>query len=309
MKIFKLLISIFSISILLYFNGCTPTTVKQTLYLADIDVKSPVNTPPNHVNINKKAGTITFSPQFILNAKNKITGTSKNNYTDELQLDNNEVYTPRQKNINWDIPGISVGADVDAAMTNHFSLFGGIHFAGGDQVELTGGNFGLGFFGENQNTAARLDLGFGFQKSSYDVVTVISTTTITGKQSTDDISVYRDQGNVINLNPFLLFTINTADTSARMNYFFSTGYFSQDIINVEPGESGTESHVFGTTYITTDLRSQCTAGFVMFNPGISYKFNDNLHILFSLKVLKEVLSISGTNDWFAIPAVQFDWQF
>ena len=101
--------------------------------------------------------------------------------------------------------------------------------------------------------------------------------------------------------------MNSNNDSSLFNYFVSAGFFWQSLLDFKPGETDYDSFLFWTK-ITTDERSDCTTGFLFVNPGLSFNLNEQMRILFSAKVLKELLITSDLKEWFVIPSVQMDFQ-
>jgi len=289
--------------------SCSVTTVQQTLYLGDVKVNAPITPPPTHVNIKHKAGDITVSPKFVINTNQKIVSNPDDSYRDVINLPDRTNYRTKDNNLEWTLPPMVAGVDFDAAATDYFSVFGGIHFSNTDKKDLVGGNFGIGIFSQAKNPAARFDIGISFQRYSYDAVTIVKTKTTTNGQSTEDMFLFHDRGDATNVNPFLSFSINSVNENSPLNYFFSLGYFTQKLLNFEPHENYLDYTLFGTRVYTTDLRTETMCGFFTLNPGFVYEFSDKMRFVCGVKILKEVLALKGYNDWVIIPAVQIDFQF
>ncbi len=289
---------------ILYLCGCA--SVEQTLYLGDVEVNAPITTPPTHININKEPGDVTISPRFAVINKKKMTGATEDRYTQSVLLLDSSEYKSRNNNVEWNFSRYLLGTDIDLKLSKGFSLFGGFSFSG--EGNFWGGNLGIGLHSHSASPAARLDIGISIQKYEYDAVTIVQTkeTGFFGDEN-EYISVFHDKGNEVNFNPFFSLTINSINDSSFLNYFLSAGFFWQSLLGFEPGETDFDTFLFWNK-TTIDERSNFTAGFLYFNPGLGFNINEQIRILFSAKVLKEVFVTSNSKEWFVVPSIQLDFQ-
>ncbi len=301
----KFIFSVLIIGILFY--GCSTTTVQQTLYLGDVKVDAPITLPPTHVTINKIAGDITVSPKFMFNTLKYIDSSIEDRYQNTIGLPDKTYYRTPESNLEWRLPAVVAGVDIDAAASNNFAVFGGIQYSNYGNGDLIGGNFGIGIYSQGKNPAARFDVGMSFQKYFYDAVTIVQTKTTTDGHTVEDLFMFHDRGNTTNLNPFFSFTLNSSNEEEPVNYFLSLNYFTQKLLNFEPREHYIDYTLFGTRVITTDLRSEITCGFLSICPGLTYEFNDKMRFVGSVKILKEVLSLKSFGEWIIIPSIQMDF--
>lgn len=300
LKIFVLFLS------LEYISGCG--VVEQTIYLGDAEVTAPFTTPPTHLNINKEAGDVTFSPKFsFVSNSAKITGTTDNRYEYGYGVNNGIFYKSNQENLQWTISKYSFGLDIDLKISDHISLFGGIQTSAEKDIKLGGGNIGIGFHNHLQNPIIRFDIGLNIQNYEYFAISIVETkvTSIFGENEYS--SIHADKGRSLNYNPFISLTVNSSNETDFLNYFGTIGVFSQSLLSFEPGETQFQ-------FILWPLLSNTTvderAGYVSYsfyaNPGLSFSFNKNIRLVMSAKFLVELSTSSG--ELFIIPSAQLDFQ-
>lgn len=294
--------------------SCSPAEkVVETYYLGDVNIDAPISTPPVHVMVNKESGDLTVTPKVIIETENMMRSSTEYYYNDGIILPDHSTFAPGKENLEWNLTTAVIGADFDYMASNNFSLFGGFQLAATRNNSLLGGNFGLGFCGVTENIAMRLDIGLSIQESSYEALTIVHTEYINSNGSRTDTTYFLDKDNIVNVNPFLVYTLNSIMKEDRINYFVSLGYFTQTILDFEPGKSGNNRTwflFFGVPYAknnyTTDLRPNVKAGFVMLNPGIIYSIDEKFNLVMSVKILKETLLDSSKNLWLIMPSIQMD---
>ncbi|MCK6605954.1 MAG: hypothetical protein L6Q59_13735 [Ignavibacteriaceae bacterium] len=298
---------------LFFFGACSSIDIQQTLYLGNVDVKAPINTPPLHLSYReKKGGEVTVSPKLIFNQNRSIDAvTDKSFYStltaqDSLRLRN----LFKEKNLNWAYPSVLIGLDLDFATSSSFSFYGGIHFADESNRSMVGGNIGLGIGGKKGNAAFRFDIGAGFQKSFFDAQTVVKTVSTVNGNSTQNIAVYLDSDNSLNINPFVSVQFNTA-YDFPVNFHFQAAYFSQNLLGYTPSRVDIDNPFFnpGSTITKIDQRTDFTIAMWMIGPGLSYRALDNASVHFTVKLLRTTSSEIKSNEWFVLPSFQFDWEF
>lgn len=296
-----------SIAIMLFILfGCI--TSEQTIYLGDTNVSGPITPPPTHINVNKNIGDVTFSPRYsVLLSNNNITGTTEDHYNRTFYFNDGSYYRTNQKNLEWDIVKTTIGLDMDAKLSEKFSLFGGFNYSMGNKVQLAGGNVGMSFHNHNQSPVIRWDLGLTIQKYEYKAITIVHTKSQSIFGSSEFWDIYVDEGNSVNINPFILITVNSDYKDADFNWFVPFGFFTQNLLGFEPGTSVSAFLPFLISQTTVDKRADMLAGFIFMNPGVSYNLNQHIKILLSTRIIKEIVA-TKVEDWFFMPSVQIDFQ-
>lgn len=288
-------------------SGCAKT-VEQTIYLGNTEVYAPVTPPPTHININRNSGSLILSPKFIINTATNIDGRTEDRYSPGIIPSDTLSYPTKDKNLTWNFPQVLIGLDADLALTKSFGFFGGIQYSNSKQKDLWGGNFGIGLFSRGTNSVMRFDAGFVYQQYYFNAATIVHTKVKDWNNTTKEYTSYfLDVDKQVNLNPFLTFTINTSNSDNPFNYFFTLGYFTQNLLNFEPGKTGHFPFSYNPNVITRDLRADCTAAFLLLNPGVLFKFDDQVQINFSIKILKEFQIEPISQNWFLLPSFQMDW--
>lgn len=304
----KIIIIISLFTLLILMGGCA-NSVEQTIYLGNTEIYAPITPPPLHINTTPEEGALMISPKFIFNTVKNVNGKSENHYEPGKIPGDTMNFAVKEKNLTWNFPEILMGFDIDLAITNSFGFFGGVNYTNVKQKDLWGGNFGLGLFKKGENSVIRLDAGFIYQQYYYAAETIIHTKEKFGDKK-EYISLFVDYDKQVNINPFFTFTINTIDNQSPFNYFFSMGYFTQNLLGFEPGKSNSRvPFSYNPNVVTKDLRADCTAAFLLLNPGISYRFDKNVNLNINAKILKEFQIESASQSWFISPSIQIDWEF
>jgi hypothetical protein len=83
------------------------------------------------------------------------------------------------------------------------------------------------------------------------------------------------------------------------------GYFLQQLLDFSPNDSYYNDGALTVT--TTDRRPESTAGFLYFNPGISFSLNNQIRIVLSAKFLKETILQLDSGDFIIVPGLQLDF--
>ena len=180
-----------------------------------------------------------------------------------------------------------------------FSIFGGINFSGGNgKNSLSGGNIGVGFHSHLKNPNVRLDIGASIQKYDYFAITIVHTkqTYIWGDDD-EYMEIFGDKGNSVNINPFFTLTINSNDNSNLINYFGTFGFFTQSILNFNPGETHFSLFPFINEQTIIDERAQFTSAFFYLNPGLAFNLESQIKIILSTKLLLNLGEESRRPRW------------
>lgn len=304
----RLLFPVLFIAALSGLTGCAGVSTVQEIYLGDIEVSAPITPPPSHVITNDDSSFFKCSFK-IMNFPNhkSIHAEAGDHYEVPLKLPDNSVYKVKKDNLAWNISENLVGMDVDVRLGKNVSLFGGIHFPVGLKRNYTGGNFGIGLHSYADNSAARIDVGLNVQNYDFKAITIVQTTqeNIFSEHTSSYMDIFENSGNTTNYNPFVTLTINGANPEKLLNFYFTAGYFTQNLLGFDPGESTCIS-LFGTQTVL-DNRPDLTCGFLYFNPGFAVKIDRHTNILISARFLTETI-LTGMNNWYILPSFQCDFQ-
>lgn len=313
---------ILSFSILFLISSCT--TITDTLYVQDVEVKGPVNQPPIRIT-GRDSSSFTISPKFFINSNKKfnglIEGHTKVNSDDIFQVDTNITgnqttynisrgtnrFDFEGENFHWSIPGYMVGVDIDISLSKKIALSSGFTFSGKDRTNLYGYRVGFGFFSASDNIGVRFDGGLIWQKYTYDAASVI----IREKQpdsnsSTSEVIFFRDRGKSTNLNHYLSLTFNTIYNNFPVNLLLNVGYSGQSLIDYEPGTPDRDYYLIDPYYRVEDMRGEAYAAFINVSPGIYVNLNEWSRLVFAARFFFEVDFEESTNSAFIIPMIQFD---
>jgi len=321
------------VAVLLY--GCTTQeTVKTTtIYLQEIELSGPINQSPIHISDSSETPSITFSPRFSYSVQNSVEGKIEGhtlvngngvfeidtvfnpngtiNHYEEVQGANRYQY--KGNNLQWNIPSVTAGIDIDLKLSRNFALFGGVNYTNNNNKSLWGGNFGLGVYGASKKGMAfRLDAGAHVQSISYDAYTIESVE-ITGPSATDEYVIfYHDVDESTNLNPFIILTINSCYPDWIFNFFVNAGYSCQTLADFEPKEPDENYYdeldpFYSYREIVYDLRGESTIGFFHLTPGLIFNFGEYTRLLVGTRFYFITELNEASSSLFILPMMQVDF--
>lgn len=319
MFIFVVLISSFLAT------GCA--VIKQSVFLQNVNVDSPVNQPPLHITNGQKSHSITFSPKVYINTfKNYsgiVTGHTNVNSSGLFQVDNvvnsdgtrsykessSNSYPYNGENFNWNLPDVSVGFQVDVAVSDHFAINGGINYAEANRKKLINGSVGIGFFSEKDGSAVRFDMGLLFQNTHYDVSSVVITyinPSFGSKQT--EIAFYNDNGKSTSTDFYGSFTFNTANKNSLLNFYLNLSYFGQTVLDYKPMNLNKDLYPF--SFVSEDnSQGQVYTSFLSLTPGLYTDISEWGRLSVGVGLLKEIKIDNSSKSLFINPVVQFDMLF
>jgi hypothetical protein len=310
------------VSITFFLSSCT--TITDSLYVQDVNVKGPINQPPIRIS-GKDSTTFTISPKFFINSSRvynaRIDGHTQVNSKGIFQVDtvingNEKTYKIAEgkntfdfegENLHWSIPDYMVGLDLDIALSKKVALSGGFNLSGKDRTSLYGYRVGLGFFSASKDIGVRFDGGLMWQKYTYDAASVIVRETGPDfGSSTSEVIFYRDKGKSVNLNHYLSLTINTLYEDLPVNFLINVGYSGQSLVDYEPSNPDEQYYILNPFYRVEDMRGEAYVAFINISPGIYMKLNEWSRLVFATRFFFQVDLESSSNSTFVIPMLQFD---
>jgi len=319
---FKFLKIFISVSITFFLGSCT--TITDSLYVQDVNVKGPINQPPIRIS-GKDSTTFTISPKFFINSSRiynaRIDGHTQVNSEGIFQVDtiidgNEKTYKIAEgkntfeytgENLHWSIPDYMVGLDLDIALSRKVALSGGFNLSGKDRTSLYGYRVGLGFFSTSKNIGVRFDGGLIWQKYTYDAASVIVREEHTDfGSSKSEVIFYRDKGKSVNLNHYLSFTINTLYEDLPVNFLINVGYSGQSLVDYEPSNPDEQYYIINPFYRVEDMRGEAYVAFINISPGIYMNLNEWSRLVFATRFFFQVDLESSSNSIFVIPMLQLD---
>jgi len=243
------------------------TTIQQTIYLRDIEVKGPMNPPPIRITENKTAGSLTISPRLSFNKYSEISGSTESERRGDSAQDS--LFRPNSRNLFWRIPQAAFGVDFDFAVSSSFAIAGGLNYSIIDQTKLFGGSLGIGFFKENDGNAIRFDAGVLVQELYFDAKTVVVTTVDRlFSSSTTTVDYYHDRDKNSGVDLYAMLTYNTVIKSLPFNFFLNAAYFNQTILDFEPRRQTDVSYQrLLAEKAVHDARGEASSSYLSFTPG------------------------------------------
>ncbi len=132
-----------AVSLTFFLSSCT--TVTDSLYVQDVNVKGPINQPPIRI-AGRDSTTFIISPKFFINSNRiyngRIDGHTQVNSEGIFQVDTiingNEItykiaqgkntFDYKGENLHWSIPDYMVGLDLDIALSKKSCPLRRFHF-------------------------------------------------------------------------------------------------------------------------------------------------------------------------------------
>jgi len=302
-------------------QGCT--SIRQTIYLQNMEINGPLKTPPLNITKNKLDENATISLGVSTSNSKELNGKvgshTKVNSAGYFQVDTlmvndqpvykdagNNNYDFTGNNLQWKQPDFTVFLNADLNLSRLFSISLGLNYSVQDQKSLFGGNLGFGQYNEFETGAIRIDFGVNWQQVNYIVSSVVVTEIKNNNGNSSTVTFFKDIDSKTNINPYITLTYNSNFDGSPINFFISGGYFSQSIINYSPSNPSTNYYPFGITHTIVDARGEATAGFIILTPGIYYSFSENSRINIGVRFLKETQVKSLDKTLFILPFLQYD---
>ena len=320
LKSFHLVLKIyFLLSFIILLSSCT--TITDTLYVQDVNVKGPINQPPLRVT-KKDTAAFTISPKVFINSKRDynglIKGHTKVNSEGFFQVDtfSNEngityretpgvnVFEFEGENLHWSLPDYFVGLDIDLPISRRIVLSGGFNFSSKDKTNLYGYRVGLGFLSSKDNIGIRIDGGIIWQKYTFEAASVVIRNFASSSES--EVLFFRDRESSVNINHYFSLTINTVYEDLPVNFLLNLGYSGQSLIDYKPRDPDYDFYLQDTDYRVEDMRGEAYAAFFNASPGMYVNLNEWSRLVFAVRFFFEIDIEDSESSTFIIPMFQFD---
>jgi hypothetical protein len=289
--------------VLVIVAGCG--TVQDVIYLQNVEVQGPASQPPIHVTA-KGTGekSVYLTPHVSINTKTSLSGSLSPQYSGRVP---DTLRDFRRKGLNWQLPKVQFGFDLDIGLSDSKALMFGVSQSVSDQRSLWDGYAGIGFFGREEHSAIRLDLGVQLQEISYDAATVLTRTQtpLWGKPWTQTC-YYHDIDKDAHLNFFATFTVNSIHDDWLANPFFQAGLSTQKLTDFSPRNSRVESSLY--TYIRTDQRAESSAFWLFAVPGVYFNVGQSNRLLLGVRTAYQAGLENANPSVLFSPVLQFDWK-
>jgi hypothetical protein len=307
---------VLSFILLALLNSCSSSVITETLYIGNSEVNSPITPPPVHTGFKSGEGDVIISPMVQINQTRNVNFRTSNPFNKSLLLSDSSIMSVNEKNFQWNFPQYQFGVDVDAALTKSLAFFAGGYYSSFDEMQLLNWNLGFGLYSQKPSGGVRVDFGILFQKYFFDSETIVHSkeTDRSGKVVKEDFFYFRDRASKTNYSFFSMLTLHSAYSEDLINYGFSLGYFTQELLDFEPGVTNNSvreisfNRLFDDKY-KTDLRPESTPGFIILSPMLSLKVYENIRMVLTVKAIKEVRMERTFGDWLILPTLQMDFNF
>jgi hypothetical protein len=284
-------------------TGCT---FQDVIYLQNVEVQGPASQPPIHVTA-KDSGvkSVYLKPHVSVNTRTSLSGSLSPQYSGQIP---STLPDFQRKGLSWKLPSVQCGFDLDYAFSDSKALMFGISQSVISQRSLWDGYVGIGFFGREENSAVRLDLGVQLQEVAYDAATVLvrTETPLWGKPSTQTC-YYVDSDKDTHVNFFATVTFNSIHDDWLANLFFQAGLSTQKLTNYSPHNSVTLDP-FLNTHIESDQRAESSAFWLYAVPGVYFNVGKSNRVLLGVRTAYQAGVENANPSVLFSPVLQFDWK-
>ena len=285
------------------FVGCG--IIKDEIYLQNVEVAGSLSQLPIHVtDADMQKKTFHVSPHISVSTQKSFITSLERQYSEPIP---DSLVDFQHKGLQWNLPSVRFGVDLDYAVSDNATLMGGISTSVGNERQFMSGYGGIGLFTPDTGLSARLDLGLQYNEMSYRSATILERTTTTfGGSSSKQVVYFLDRGKESHINFFASLTINSSNVNQFINYFVQFGVAPQTVTSFTPKEVITQ-YPYGVTHIVSDQRAESSVVWLSAVPGVYFSVGQSRRVVLGVRFLKDVLSESSEPGVLWIPMVQFDW--
>jgi len=287
-------------------GGCA--TVRDEIYLQNVDLEgAPSPTPVHITDAGMRKKSFHVSPHVSLGAQKSSTIPLTRQYSEPIP---DSLVAFQRAGLQWDLPTVRMGMDLDLAVSDHVALMGGISTAMSRGSQLTSGYGGIGLFTPDTGLSFRLDIGLQFNATVYKAASVlVRTTTLYDGSSSREVIYFSDRGKESHLNFFTNVTLNSSGPGQLIGWFFQIGVSPQTLTSFTPERAVTSSG-FGVTHIVSDERAESSVFWLSGVPGIFLNVGESQRVVVGVRLLKDISDapeMSSGSSFLWIPLVQLDW--
>ncbi len=312
----KCFYSVLLSSLFIFLSGCTIT---REATLTDAQIKGAVNLPPLHLAEKTEAGNVKISSRINYtpvgtirdNVKpdayiNKQAGSGKSSDSD-LKLSKTanaqQAIYGKESNLEWEIPEVNGGVDLEIFVWSSFALTGSLNFASGG----ASGSVGFALQSVPNELGVRLDAGLLFNHFSYNVYATVEEREESIFGSSSQTYYFHDIGSSRSTNFYINLTFNSVSRQNLFGGALSLGYFRQTVLDYNPLNLDDGSYILIPlpVVINNDTRLEATAGYFNIFPAVFFNITENVRLITGGRVLIEMEMGDGdVNFW---PSVQMEF--
>lgn len=309
------------------FSGCS-RIIEQAVYVQDIHVYGPLQTPPMAIIDTLSIGNIVISPKLFINPSNSFKGNiyhSKVNSEGIYKLDTlheNGIINYKESesndldytgdNFNWTIPAYSGALDVQLPLNNRANLNLGISYTSYKYYDLMGGSIGFSFFKYTENLSTSLSIGIHAQEMYYEASSVVKTTiqTLWSGEKHTDIFLYQDASKDFAVNFYATFMLNYFYKEQGLGFNFPFSFFTQTTFDFEPNTYNRYYHL--TQPLNSDYNAKVShfGSFVSISPGLYTYIAEKTRLAANFNIVYELGKLGSDNKGTMLfPVLKLDFLF
>jgi len=260
------------------------------ILISDFNVHTPVTAPPadlhHYANIPER---FSFSPFLNFNLTGDTQGKIGDQYISTGNRDTVAKYF-RAQNLNIQQKSIAGGFNFSYNFSETVTATAGIIYAGTGDYNFFGTHLGAGMMSDYEDYIVKFGIGFMWQGSQIDTKYLMifprynsndeyDYESVTGSELTQNINLYLSLGFITKGN-------------SDLKFYFSAAYMGW-------GLAGSENS-------RANAQEKPVLKFFTATPGLLYKIDDNLAILFEAGIYKSFAENFGSSPWGIVPSLRLD---
>mgnify|MGYP001598531063 CR=1 FL=1 len=287
----------------------------QSVYLQDISVAGPQVQPPLFITKENKQGDFRVVPRLQINDRTTLVGRASGHsnvsargiYEVEAVTVNGVITYIERKGVNtktfegrnftWAPTRFNASLNFEYVAARNFSLVGGANYSSGTSQSFLGANAGVGFFFEDKNIAARVDIGAHWSAVTYDVSYVITTTPFSFSSPETQVAFFREKGKGSYWNAYGAFTINAKVTEWPVQLFTQLAINRQTVVNLDRKADFT---------IDKSVVLESVSYFLV-TPGVYFDLSPKSRVLVGVQLRDETALLEAEPGVLVSPFVQFEF--
>lgn len=291
---------IISISASFVFEACgNHISVVRTAELRGGNATGPINFPPVFFTSNAQDSSFKIAPHLEVTPVKPILGNVKARGT----------YDGNSQNFTWNFSKVSGGFNMEINASRSFALTGSISLSSANNVN---GSAGIAIINSNDNITVRLDGGVLFSKFNYDVHSIVIETISGPFPSTQNTYYFHDKGNSTSLDFYVSIMLNGANENNFLNYFVSFSYFTQKVLDYNPGNFDDEYYsytdpLFNTYTVNNNTNLTYSLGFITIYPGLNLNIFPKTHLLIGSRIFINTSGEAEPASFKFSPAIQIEY--
>jgi hypothetical protein len=306
---------IFSLSVLLYYGGCST----QEIFIQDLQVAGPLNQTPIHYTDGDSTRRFRLSGRISFPQDRNLSGRiDKHTYVNAkgvMQVDtihdgsslsyqyyaNNNPYMFSGNNLGWSVPSSNYAVDMSYLLSSHWVFDAGVDYSRISQSEYLSEHIGFGVNTYDENFAFRADFGVRFSEVSYDLSYVVLTYSGDSQPNPGEADVrfgeYSGKNNNVDLYYGIM--LNSKKSDWPVNVFLKAAVDREELVD----------YTIPTfwNYANNSPNASYSATLIDLTPGLSLQVDPSLRLNAGVAFIWNLSLLNEEKPAYVVPVIQFDW--